>query len=960
MPATFEDAFERVKHLAADFKANEKFYLSPAYQEAEARRDFIDKFLLALGWDVNHDTQKNPYEQEVKVERKEHGVSQRRADYAFYLAPNFRDVKFYIEAKKPFGDIATPDNYFQTIRYGWNSQTPIAALFDFEQFEIVDCRFKPDLATALQRNLKKFHFSQYSDEKVFAEIYWLFSREAVANGSLEKYAESLPKKRGAVQRGLLKGGYQSIDEAFLEELDAHRDTLARIFKNHNPTLDGEALTEATQRTLDRLVFIRFLEDKLIEPQYLVAKFGERGSAWGDFIATSRRLDGIYNGIVFKKNDLLDAPTFKVDDDQFGEICEALCHINSAYDFNAIPIHILGSIYERFLGKVIVATDKRARVEEKPEVRKAGGVYYTPEYIVRYIVANTVGKLIDGKSPAQIAEMRFADIACGSGSFLLGVYDLLLRYHTKFYNENPGKARKGDVLPREDGLHLSLQKKREILVNNLYGVDIDHQAVEVAQLSLYLKLLQDETPGSTRQYFLDFEQQALLPTLNKNIVCGNSLIGTDVLSGELFEPVAERKLNPMNFEDRFPEIMKRGGFDAIVGNPPYVMVEDGLEKKYLQQHFETDEGKPDLYKYFIERAHKLLSSIGRFGMIIPASMLMTPAYKRCREFLLKKSSPLTVVSFQGQVFESAQVNSIILVTKNRSGGGDVNWIEDAAPHPTAKSLLDAELTPITVPISAWKTANGFAFIRPQTAQAAWVDKMKQRSQPLGSFGKYVLGMQIYHNSLHSKLEMENRIYHSASNRGKEWIPESGGKNIRRYEFVSEFKEWAKYGDHCYHKPPPEFLSGARIVVREITGKTLICAYTEEKHAPNKAVIIFRSEKTDLKFILGILNSRLIGCYVEATTEKGKQRLFPRISLRSFRELPIPQLDLKNPADKSRHDKLVSLVEQMLAAQPQLARAQSDKDQDFYAHKCAALDRQIDALVYELYALTPDEIKIVEGA
>ena len=132
----------------------------------------------------------------------------------------------------------------------------------------------------------------------------------------------------------------------------------------------------------------------------------------------------------------------MDDGQFADICKSLCHVNSAYDFNAIPIHILGSIYERFLGKVIVATDKRARVEEKPEVRKAGGVYYTPEYIVRYIVENTVGKLIEGKTPAQIAEMRFADIACGSGSFLLAMFDLLIRHHTKFYNDNPGKAKKG--------------------------------------------------------------------------------------------------------------------------------------------------------------------------------------------------------------------------------------------------------------------------------------------------------------------------------------------------------------------------------------------------------------------------------------------------------------------------------------------------------------------------------------
>jgi type I restriction-modification system DNA methylase subunit len=177
----------------------------------------------------------------------------------------------------------------------------------------------------------------------------------------------------------------------------------------------------------------------------------------------------------------------VDGVAFADLCESLAHINSPYDFNAIPIHILGSIYERFLGKVIVATDKRVTVEEKAEVRKAGGVFYTPEYIVRYIVEKTVGKLIAGKTPKQIAEMRFADIACGSGSFLLGAFDLLLDYHDRYYNANPGKARKRDCISRDGKLYLSLRKKREILLNNIYGVDIDAQAVEVCQLSLYLNL-----------------------------------------------------------------------------------------------------------------------------------------------------------------------------------------------------------------------------------------------------------------------------------------------------------------------------------------------------------------------------------------------------------------------------------------------------------------------------------------
>ncbi|MCK4461096.1 MAG: type I restriction enzyme HsdR N-terminal domain-containing protein, partial [candidate division Zixibacteria bacterium] len=423
----FDVAFEKVSRLVEKFGSNKSYYLSAKYQEAEARLDFIDKFWIALGWDVNHDQQTNPYEQEVKVEKGvATGGGQRRADYAFYLAPNFHDVRFFVEAKKPFVEIGTMENYFQLIRYGWNSDTPLAVITDFEQFHVLDCRYKPDMETAHNRAVAKYHHTDYTKRDKFAEIYWLFSREAVADGSIEKRAKELPKPRGkAVQRGLFPGGYQSIDEHFLAELDEHRTILAKTFKKQNPDLDGEKLTELAQRTLDRLVFLRFLEDKGIEAQRRVEYFGEKGTAWGDFIAASKNLNKIYNGIVYGHHDILDDPSFGVDDADFAEICASLAKVNSPYDFNTIPIHILGSIYERFLGKVIDASPKRAKVVEKPEVRKAGGVYYTPEYIVRYIVENTVGKLIDGKTPAQIAKMRFADIACGSGSFLLGAYDLLL-------------------------------------------------------------------------------------------------------------------------------------------------------------------------------------------------------------------------------------------------------------------------------------------------------------------------------------------------------------------------------------------------------------------------------------------------------------------------------------------------------------------------------------------------------
>jgi len=224
--SSFDLAFEKVKGLVATFQANESRYLSPVYQEAEARKDFIDKFFTALGWDVNHDEQTNPYEQEVKVEPPVSASGQRRADYAFHIAPNYRDVRFFVEAKKPYRDIATAENYFQTIRYAWNSETPLAVLTDFDQFHVLDCRYKPDIATALSRNYRSYDYREYTNQNKFAEIYWLFSREAVGNGSLQKHAAEMPKPRGkAVQHGLFRGGYQSIDESFLEELDEYRITL---------------------------------------------------------------------------------------------------------------------------------------------------------------------------------------------------------------------------------------------------------------------------------------------------------------------------------------------------------------------------------------------------------------------------------------------------------------------------------------------------------------------------------------------------------------------------------------------------------------------------------------------------------------------------------------------------------------------------------------------------------------
>ena len=913
MSAGFDSAFRRVKELVADFRANEKFYLSPAYQEQEARRDFIDKFWLALGWDVNHDTQKNPLEQEVKVERKEHSNSQRRADYAFYLHPNYRDVRFYVEAKKPHGDIATADNYFQINRYGWSGKTKIGILHDFEQFEIVDCRLEPDIDKALSRNIRKYKYPDYEDAEKFAEIYWIFSHEAVANGSLEKFIATLPKRRA-------------------------RDV------------------EITQRTLDRFVFTRFLEDKFIEPQRIISTFGSRGSAWDDFITASRRLDKIYNGVVYKHNDWLDDKV-KIDDDAFAEICRRFSHVNSPYDFNEIPIHILGSIYERFLGKVIVTTDKRARV-----------VYYTPEYIVRYIVENTVGKAIEGKTPAQIAEMRFADIACGSGSFLLGVYDLLIRHHTRYYNENRDKAKiagkvkkehKADVEEREDGLHLTLYKKREILLASIYGVDIDPQAVEVAQLSLYLKLLQDETPGSARQYYLDFEQQALLPKLDKNIVCGNSLIGTDILTGQLFASDEEKKLNPMDFEQRFPHIFRKvgrvtpcapgeslhdaagsgvpalsdelhdaapgepdfslpgvplhgafsykkkkgakvappavpefeGGFDAIVGNPPWISLSGKFGNEFLppvaQEYLIARHGgntyMPNMYEYFVARGLELIKPGGFFGYIVPDRLGFNSQFVQLRNRIVTTAR---IQSLQYKVpFPGITADTLVFVfVKGPASASHKVEISEYGHPPLLKPQSELIAQP----------EHRFEY-KIDTEQDALAQKIEAAPnvKPLSEVASCTSGF-----GGKSQLITEAHV-------NKVQIKTLKGDSIGRYEHRKGY--WFEFKRE------------------NITGRTT----DREKLGATPKILLRKTGIAQVKTV-------------------------------DLVKLPIRIIDFSQPVGKARHDRMVELVEQMLAARKQLAGAQSDKDKDFYTNRCDGLDRQIDALVYDLYALTPAEIQIVEGA
>ncbi|KAB2877787.1 N-6 DNA methylase [bacterium] len=995
-------SIDHVRQLVNDFKKHEATYLAPDYQEQEARKDFIDKFLIALGWDVNHEHQKNPYEQEVKIEQSVRtGKSQRRADYAFFVGPNFRDPKFFVEAKKPSRSLANPDDYYQIIRYAYNKKIPISVLTDFEEFHVIDCRFMPDINTALDRRMEHFHYSEYADEEKFSRIFHLFGRDGVAAGSIEKRASELPKPKKGKQQVSFKGIALPIDEAFLVKLDDIRLTLAKSFKKHNQDLGSEELTEAVQRTIDRLVFIRFLEDKNIEEAHIAnltlspsplkgEKRGEVG-AWRSFVALCKSLEPKYNGLVFKHHSLIDGDKFIPPEEEFAEICNELADPSSPYLFDEIPISILGSIYERFLGKVVHATPKRADVEDKPEVRKAGGVYYTPEYIVRYIVQNTVGKLLQppsgslhpplappltrgenegggkfGKTPEEISKMAFADIACGSGSFLIEVYSELLDYHTRYYSAYPEKAKPGDTQMREGKVVLSLKKRQEILINNIYGVDIDYQATEVTQLSLYLKLLEDVTMNDAYQFSLIKEK--ILPDLKQNIVCGNSLIGTDILEGDLFEKTEERKLNPMNFEDAFPKVMKRGGFDAIVGNPPYGFhqIHIEFEKPYFRKNYESSQGSFEHYFLFYEKSLGLLDSHGLHGFIVPVTWLTIPSAKSLRKFVLEGFAIREINWLPELVFKNAQVNTLVSIIEREKYGSVVVNIYDtlgfSLPPKISRKFKQSRFIDADFTLNIFE-GDSDTIILKKIIEVS--QPLSEISRPCSGYNPYEVGKGLDINGkVQTSLTVKTKPYHSGKKLGLQWKPEIVGRDLQRYHVNVSGKRWIKYGPWLAAARDPNNFIGKRILVQEITGgadRRIIAAFFDGElyHSRDVIPIKIQNELPHPFYILAIISSRLITWFHHKRNPKAQKALFPKVLVSDLGNIPIYKIDKSNPADKSRHDHIVKLVEQMLGAKEKLSEAKLESEKDRLELLCTSLDRQIDEAAYELYGLTEEEIKVVEG-
>ncbi|MFM2199703.1 MAG: hypothetical protein RLZZ505_3135 [Verrucomicrobiota bacterium] len=689
-----------VLKLCETFADHRDHYRSGNYNEAQLRKEFLDPFFAALGWDMDNAQGLAPqYRDVIHEDALRIGPHVKAPDCAFTL---HGQRKFFLEAKKPAVNIKTDiDPAYQLRRYAWSAKMPLSILSDFEEFAIYDTRIKPAKGDPSSK-ARTFYctFDQYAEK--WDEIASIFSRDAILKGSFDKYADSNKKKKGTAE----------VDAAFLEEIERWRDLLARNLALRNPSLSVRDLNFAVQKTIDRLVFLRICEDRGTEDYGKLRSIANGTQTYPRLLELFRAADARYNSGLFhfskekgqaEEPDTL-TPHLLLDDKTLKDIIVHLYYPDSPYEFSVLPADILGSVYEQFLGKVINLTaGHRAVVEDKPEVKKAGGVFYTPSYIVDYIVKQTVGPLIEDKTPKQIESIRVLDPACGSGSFLIVVYQFLLDWYHQFYiSHDPEKLAKGKspvlVQARGGGWALTTAERKRILLAHVFGVDIDSQAVEVTKLSLLLKVLEGETTQSVQRELI---HQRVLPDLGDNIKCGNSLIGSDFYAQPGLPEMdtdAHLRVNVFDWDgkDGFPEIMKGGGFDAVVGNPPYLRIQ-GLQENYGNQidyfttYYDSASKRFDFYMLFIEKGYRLLGNKGRLGYICPHKFTVGAFACELRSFLIKEKAIERLLSFgQNLVFASASTYTGILIL-NRESHDDFLYAEinEMAPGDLAGSLVNFE-------------------------------------------------------------------------------------------------------------------------------------------------------------------------------------------------------------------------------------------------------------------------------
>jgi hypothetical protein len=531
-----------------------------------------------------------------------------------------------------------------------------------------------------------------------------------------------------------------------------------------------------------------------------------------------------------------------------------------------------------------------------------------------------------------------------------VYDAVLHHVESYYNTHPDEAKKAGCIAIDKGVYaLSLKQKQQILLDNIYGVDIDPQAVEVAQLSLFLKFLESESGAGASQ--LSFERTKILPDLSKNIVCGNSLVEYDIADLFPLTDAEEKRIKPFSFNSAFREVMQRGGFDAIVGNPPYGASFEPNVQKYLRKKYETASSTTDSYVLFIENASKQLCRNGMVGMIVQSGWVSAPSGRALRSYFAKALSPTDFVTLPYDVF-GAYIDTIIFTAKKKEIAEEwpnsVRLVRFPVKHKIVNLTDFSAFTKIANPRTWLSSTNQEYLIGLSNAEQSIIQKVSENSKRLNTIADIQRGVTPFQLTPVKPKLNPYRAFNGT---------------VRRYTITEDAPMFIRYDESLAEYKPARYFVGPRLLIREMISRQfrIQACFVEESFITNKSMqsVLLVDKNYDIHFVLGVLNSALISWYFLSVNSVGMRDDFPKIVLKQTRELPLPIIDPNDRKMMSQQNKVAGLASQMLSTKKQLAATSRDSDRERLRSKCDYLDVEIDKLVYQLYGLTAEEIRIIEA-
>lgn len=959
-----------------------KYEVNKNQSEADIRANYIDLLFSHLGWDVWGDDSQHPttYHREAYI---------RGAGYVDVGLEIDQQPVLMLEAKR-FG-VLTPSaerihdrtsEEKQLFKYARGKKIPYCILTNFERLHV----FNADH----ERLILAFDSpTEYLDR---LPEFLRLSPERVKAGSLEAWERQLEIK--------------DVDEEFLASLQSWRLRLANSIYQHNLTnpalqtnsnLDFDKLTVAVQRILDRLILVRYADDKEVLLSYdvidaILSNYRKRGAyahsddLMKDFIDLSHRMDERHNTTLFQPGHICEQVS--IPNDALERIMEEMNNIS----FRKFTSDVFGNTYEAYLGTKLVLKGGEIKSEARRDIRKAGGIFYTPPIIVHYIVDNTLGRLLDEfenqygiHAIDKAKEIKVLDPACGSGSFLIYAYQVLANFYRRMnqrIEEEQVKLVAGaastDMFKRLELLKQLpqpfLDYPHHILQKQLYGVDIDPEAAEIAAVNL------------TMQAFADARQEKLPLILNENIKVGNSLIsgGEQELRHYFGDNWEDRR--PFNWEDEFPQIMKDRGFDIVIGNPPWG-ANLAQHSSYLEEKFHLAKGQYDSYELFLELSKTLLRKGGVWGFLIPDS-IFKPEHMRLREFLCQKRQIEEILKLGEGFFKGVYRACVILLFKNQLAqkGHEVSCttlMKEDRKRLKAEAGIDLHLLKqgkvLTIPQDSFRSRSDYAF----DIVSSEVDRRIMRRMeaiPLDWRKLFNSWRGVEFSETGNVIQCPNcskwdnpprkrkgvyrikvckhcnhQYYFDNSIRQEVIVSETpqrdtdkafvSGESVNRYyiskvRFIDVTKDGINYKD-------PSIYRWSKILVRK-TGVGIYSTIESSGAYVPQAVFIFRLKQDlpeefqqyKLQYFLGILNSRLMLYYYYKKFGELEWKSFPYITQKTIQQLPIAVIDFHNLRSKELHDKISEKVTCILQQSIGTIRQ---------------LDNEVENLVMKLYGINADEKK-----